>query len=457
MYTIDTIQYNTMAKHVTRRSYKKRASKKRRTIRKLKRTLRRKIQRGGLGEDVIIQIMLQLAPQVIPIILSLIKLGNVELLISIIKLLSGNQQSIRAGGMGGSKSNNRQLQRGGGLKKTVLIKLDELADKFKDKPDVVACIKIIKARIENPPEPVATAPATAQAAVDSSTELESLTRELTTDTEITQADKAAADTVVMETGDPALTAALEAAPVAENTPVDAQLPPAVEKAAEMSIIHKMITFFNERIKSNITAKLDGMISDLKDKVGKDVIDCIRTLKTAIVEDIVTQIKNNVSSITTEILNKIFRVGGVIASDIITFLLWSSVQIAMKNYSAIPKEGGKLLLKRGIQLVGAVAEKGRDTLNAATERGRNAYNTAVEAVEAVEAETRMLQGFGDKGRELLNAGHNRASRMIDNIRQSRGNTSRPELQNSESQSLSESQSKSKLPPGLLGKVGSRFGL
>lgn len=453
MYTIDTIQYNTMAKHVTRRSYKNRASKKRRTIRKLKKTMRRKIQRGGLGEDVIIQIMLQLAPQVIPVILSLINLGNVELLISIIKLLSGSQSRPvgRAFSVGGSKSNNRQLQRGGGLKKTVLIKLDELADKFKDKPDVVACIKIIKARIEKEPEPAAAAPA----AVDSSTELESLTTELTTDTNITDADKAAADTVVMETGDPALTAALEAEPNAKNTPVVARLPPAVEKAAEMSIIHKMITFFNERIKSNITAKLDGMISDLKDKVGEDVIDCIRTLKTTIVEDIVTQIKNNVSSITTEILNKIFRVGGVIASDIITFLLWSSVQIAMKNYSAIPKEGGKLLLKRGIQVVGAVVENGRGMLNAATEQGRNAYNTAVEA------ETRMLQGFGDKSRELLNDGRDRASRMIDNIRQSRGNTSRPELQNSESQSLSLSESQSKLPPaqqkpGLLGRIGSGIG-
>ena len=232
-----------MVKHVTRRSYKNRASKKRRTIRKLKRTLRRKMQRGGgLAEDAIIQIMLQLAPQVIPIILSLIKLGNVELLMSIIKLLSGNQPNIGPGGIGGSKSNNRQLQRGGGLKENVLKKLDGLADKFQDKPNVVACIKIIKARIEEKPEPAAAAPA----AVDSSTELDSLTTELTTDTEITQADKAAVD---MTSQDPALTDALNAAPVAENTQVNASLPPAVEEAAKTSIINKMITFFNERIKS----------------------------------------------------------------------------------------------------------------------------------------------------------------------------------------------------------------
>ena len=357
MYTIDTIQYNTMAKHVTRRSYKNRASKKRRTIRKLKRTLRRKIQRGGLGEDVIIQIMLQLAPQVIPIILSLIKLGNVELLISIIKLLSGNQPNIGQGGFtmrGGSKSNNRQLQRGGGLKEIVLGKLDGIAGNFKDKPNVVACIEKIKARINEQPEPAAAAPA----AVDSSTELESLTRELTTDTdtEITQADKD-----IVTTQDTALKALVEKDhSVTSDTPVNAPLPPDVEKAAKTSIINKMITFFNERIKSKITAKLDGMIRNLQGKVGEDedVIACIRTLKTAIVEDIVTQIKNNVSEISSRILDKIFRVGGVIASDIITFLLWSSVQIALKNYSAIPKEGFKLSAKLGKQAFHAAADTGR---------------------------------------------------------------------------------------------------
>ena len=51
-----------MAKYYSKRASKKRAYKKRRTIRKLKTTLRRKLQRGGAGEDVIIQIMLQLAP-----------------------------------------------------------------------------------------------------------------------------------------------------------------------------------------------------------------------------------------------------------------------------------------------------------------------------------------------------------------------------------------------------------
>jgi hypothetical protein len=408
-----------MAKYATRRSYKNRASKKRRTIRKLKRTMRRKMQRGGgPAEDVIIKLMLQLAPQVIPIILSLIKLGNVELLISIIKLLSGNKPSIGPGGTvrsglsGGSKSNNRHLQRGGGLKEIVLGKLDGIAGNFTDK-QVLDCIGKIKDRINEQPEPAAVAPA----AVDSSTELESLTTELTTDTEITQADKD-----IVTTQDPALEALVEKdESVTSNIPVNASLPPAVKEAAKTSIINKMITFFNERIKSKITAKLDGMISNLRGKVGEDVIPCIQTLKTAIVEDIVTQIKSNVSKISSKILSGI---GGV-AGGVFQFLVWSAVQMAHGNYNAILTEGGNQIT----QLIGA--------------------------------------GF-EKGRELLNAGHERVSGMIDNIRKYkyRGNTSTPELPNSESQPLSQSQSQPSQPsqsapeaqkkPGLLGRIGSGIG-
>lgn len=411
-----------MAKYATRRSYKNRASKKRRTIRKLKRTLRRKIQRGGLGEDVIIQIMLQLAPQVIPIILSLIKLGNVELLISIIKLLSGNQPNIGPGGIGGSKSNNRQLQRGGGLKEIVLGKLDGIAGNFTDKPDVLDCIGKIKDRINKQPEPAAAAPAPA---LDSSVELDSLTTELTTDTdteiEITQADK---DIVTKQ--DPELEALVEQdKSVTSNTPVDAPLPEAVAEAAKMSIINKMITFFNERIKSKITAKLDGMIRTLQDKkVGKDVIDCIGTLKIAIVEDIVTQIKNKASEISSRILDKIFSVGdkifsvgGVIASDIITFLLWSSVQIALKNYSAIPKEGGKLLLKRGIQLFDAVAGRFGNLAGHVSDKAGSIMN--------------MMRGNSENTNPVNN--------LV------------PPSDPPESMSAAAPQK-----PGLLGKVGSRFG-
>ena len=370
--------------------------------------------------------MLQLAPQVIPIILSLINLGNVELLMSIIKLLSGNQQSIRVGGMGwsgGSKSNNRQLQRGGGLKENVLRKLDELAIKFHDKPHVVACIKIIKARIENEPEPAATATAPA---LDSSDELDSLATELTTDTNITQADKD-----IVTTQDPALEALVEKdESVTSNTSVNDPLPPAVEEAAKMNIIHTIITFFKERIESGITAKLDGMISKLRGKLrGKDdedVISCIKTLKTAIVEDIVTQIKNKASSITTKILDTIFRVGGVMASDIITFLLWSSVQIALKNYRAIPIEGAKLIAKRGSQVVGAVA-------------GRFGN---------------LAGSFGDKAGSVMNRMRRNTIPVDDSVSQS-------PLSESISPAAAPSAAPAQVPaeqqkPGLLSRIGSGFG-
>ena len=116
-----------MAKHYSKRASKNRAYKKRRTIRKLRNTIRRKLHMvgGGPEEVMMIKLILQLASHVIPIILSLINLENVELLMSIIKLLSGS--GLRMGG----GLNKRQKQRGGGgLKDQVLIKLDELTLKF---------------------------------------------------------------------------------------------------------------------------------------------------------------------------------------------------------------------------------------------------------------------------------------------------------------------------------------
>lgn len=345
--------------------------------------MRRKMQRGGgPAEDAIIQIILQLAPQVIPVILSLINLGNVELIISIVTLLSGSQSrpAMQRFG-GGSKSNNRQLQRGGGLKQNVLEKLDGLAIKFESRPDVVGCINTIKARIAEEPEPVAPATATAPAA-DSSAELASLTTELTTNTNITPADKEAVD---MKTQDTALKALVEKDhSVTSDTPVDAPLPPAVEEAAKTSIINKMITFFNERIKSKITAKLDGMISNLRGKVGEDVIGCILTLKTAIVEDIVTQIKSNVSQISSRILSGIGRVAG----GVFQFLVWSAVQMALGNYRAIVTEGGKQITQLGKEVIGAVAERGRDAVGRGVEWGRNALDNG---------NTRLSKGLSNIGK------------------------------------------------------------
>jgi hypothetical protein len=375
-----------MAKYATRRSYKKRASKKRHTIRKLKRTMRRKMQRGGVGpeEAMMIKLMLELAPQVIPIILSLIKLGNVELLMSIITLLSGKTVSIPAGGFGGgSGSNKQQRQRGGGrVKESVLNNLNGLAITFRSNQDVVNCINIIKARIPQQSEPAA------PAALDSSAELaSSLQTELTTDTNIT-----ASDTVDLNQ-DTALTDALETQQGALNASVDSPLPEDVKKAAKDSIINKMIEFFNNRIKNKITAKLDGMISNLRGKVGEDVIDCIRTLKTAIVEDIVTQIKSNVSQISSRILSGI---GGV-AGGVFQFLVWSAVQMALGNYGAILTEGGTQFGKVVTNVVGATREKASQGAEAA--RDKFSQGAAV---------------LGEKGRDALNNVAEAKGRIFENI-------------------------------------------
>lgn len=363
-----------MAKYATRRSYKKRASKKRRTIRKLRTTLRRKMQRGGVDAQeammikFMLELMLKLAPQVIPIILSLINLGNVELLMSIITLLSGKTVSIPVGGFGGwSGSNKRQRQRGGGrVKESVLNKLNGLAITFRSNQDVVKCIDKIKSKIIQQSEPAEPAEPAAPAALDSSAKLaSSLQTELTTDTNIT-----ASDTVDL-TQDTALTQALVTQQGALNasTPVDSPLPEDVKKAAKESIINKMIEFFNNRIKTTITAKIDSTISNLKGKVGGDVIECLGTLKTAIVEDIVNQIKSNMSQISSKILSGI---GGV-AGGVFQFLVWSAVQMALGNYRAIVTEGGRQFGKVVTNVAGAAREKVSQGVAVLGEKSRNLFN------------------------------------------------------------------------------------
>lgn len=107
-----------------KRSYKKRSYKKRRTIRKLKTTLRRKIQRGGgvvqNEEEMLIRLILNIIPKLIPIILS-----NLSTFTSILKILIklSNPAAIVFGGS--NKSINRQKQRGGDLNKNLKDNLIE--------------------------------------------------------------------------------------------------------------------------------------------------------------------------------------------------------------------------------------------------------------------------------------------------------------------------------------------
>jgi len=318
-----------MAKRYSKRASKKRAYKKRSTIRKLKTTLRRKMQKGGGNpeEVIMIRIMLQFAPHVVPIILSLINLDNLKLLMDILMLFSSLGRNI-----GGSRSNNRQPQRGGGVKENVVEKLKQLKIKFADKLGVSDCIETIIGRIQQVPDQQAES----ITAADSTSEDNSLAYDLANDTKTTQSDHVDLST------DPQLQKQLDQnKQQATQNPQQATLPPTVEEAAKNSIINKMITFFNERIKNKISGKIDSMIENIRSKVGNDVIDCLKMLKAAIVEDIVSQIKDKMGSISSNILSKVSEVMG----GLFQFLVWSAVQIAIGNPKAILTAGSNLALTK----------------------------------------------------------------------------------------------------------------
>jgi hypothetical protein len=138
MYTIDTIQYNTMVKHVTRRSYKNRTSKKRRTIRKLKRTMRRKMQRGGNGSAAL------LAPVIM--LFTALVVGNSKVMNSLKFLAPLLSDDLQGGG-------NKRLNQMGGEGKidealnglSVTIENDDisgLTDEQREK--LLSCVEALK-------------------------------------------------------------------------------------------------------------------------------------------------------------------------------------------------------------------------------------------------------------------------------------------------------------------------
>jgi len=350
-----------MAKRYSKRASKKRAYKKRSTIRKLKTTLRRKMQRGGGNpeEVIMIRIMLQFAPHVVPIILSLINLDNLKLLMDILMLFSSLGRNI-----GGSRSNNRQPQRGGGVKENVVEKLKQLKIKFADKLGVSDCIETIIGRIQQVPDQQAESIPEA----DSTSEDNSLANDLANDTKTTQSDHVDLST------DPQLKKQLDQnTQQATQNPQQATLPPTVEEAAKNSIINKMITFFNERIKNKISGKIDSMIENIRSKVGNDVIDCLKMLKAAIVEDIVSQLKNKMGSISSNILSKVSEVMG----GLFQFLVWSAVQIAIGNHNAILPAARNLAFTKFSNVFNAAVEKEAKVLDFVSGKGGQVLNSGRE--------------------------------------------------------------------------------
>lgn len=115
------ILYTTM---VTRRLYKKRSYKKRRTIRKLKTTLRRKIQRGGGNpEEDLIKLILRIIPKLAPILLSNFNIFY-DILKLIIQLSNGNMRYRGGSRMG--EMNTLNQKGGGGFEEVKANLLDKL-------------------------------------------------------------------------------------------------------------------------------------------------------------------------------------------------------------------------------------------------------------------------------------------------------------------------------------------
>lgn len=108
----------------TMHSYKKRSYKKRRTIRKLKTTLRRKIQQGGGNpEEDLIKLILRIIPKLAPILLA-----NFNIFYDILKLINQLSNGNMTGFGGGSRMGemNTLNQKGGGFYEVKANLLDKL-------------------------------------------------------------------------------------------------------------------------------------------------------------------------------------------------------------------------------------------------------------------------------------------------------------------------------------------
>jgi len=239
-----------MAKYATRRSYKKCASKKRHTIRKLKRTLRRKMQRGGGPQEdaALFNAVFPLIQTILPGVFKLL-MNNLGPLLQIFILL-GNAGLMR----GGSKT--RLAQRGGGLSQAVktrlISKLNELKANFEGINDLIKCIDTLIAKFEQEPvDPTA---------VDLSPEAEAETIDLSVvQKELTE----------------------EPAPTSD-----------VPEQVSESRIDKFKRIFNE----NVVGTLNRKIEKLRKVFTPEELGCLITLKEAIILDFKTKIDTTVADI-----------------------------------------------------------------------------------------------------------------------------------------------------------------
>jgi len=251
-----------MVKHYSKRSSKKCAYKKRRTIRKLKMTMHRKLHMvgGGTEEELIITLIPLIKP-LLPGIFNLF-MKNLGPFLQIIMLLAG--AGMR---MGGSK--NRSTQRGGGLsqgtKDSLISKLKDLKTNFEakeGKKDVVACINVFINKF-NAEQVDSTAPPPPP-------EIENIT----------------IDDIEKE---------IATAPSSEELTRDVSEPDVSEPAQEVPATtdeSKLVQF--KRIFSNkVTGLLNSKIASVRSKFTEVEYKCLVTLKDAILSDVITDVRSKV--------------------------------------------------------------------------------------------------------------------------------------------------------------------
>jgi len=253
-----------MVKYATNR---KRSYKKRRMIRKLKRTMRRKIHMvggGGSPEEVLFQALFPLVLKVLPGVFKLL-MENLGPFLQILILL-GKTASYQRGG-----SKMRSYQRGGGLSqsmKTRLISiLNDLKINFqnKNKPDVVACIDTLIKKFEaEKVDPNGYDPSK--------------------------------DNVDISTSD--LQTELNAAPAAAPEPASA-----ATSVAEVSPDGPAwVGAFKQKLTEKITNTLNSKLKRIESKFTTDEYKCLITLKDAVLADVRDTIKNKFNDLIKELQN-----------------------------------------------------------------------------------------------------------------------------------------------------------
>lgn len=252
-----------MAKHYSKRASKKRAYKKRRTIRKFKTTLRRKIQSGGGGspEAELIKLILGLLPQILPVVFK-----NLDVFIKILTIILGSE--VRIGG-GGSKFSREQ--RGGGLsalaRTQLLEQLNNLQESFQADPEVSKCIAHFITKYN------------AQPVDDTSVDTSSI--------------EGAPQNIINP--EQLLESELKSE-IAETPTVNENPPPTPESTIEK--IKRILTERINSIKPQIDSQMEALFQKIRAKSGMNDADmeCLRKIKVAILADMSGKVSERIQTV-----------------------------------------------------------------------------------------------------------------------------------------------------------------